>query len=291
MPRLAGLVDAVVGIGTHRDTHQAEIANPAGAPIAILSITNDEAGFAGLLAWISQHAPGPRLVVAVEGTRSYGIGVARALAAAGFTVRRMRFAYSPLAELTESLHLLGRGPVPEQYRGWFETIRSSLGRVDMPLLRAVVPPGDQVPSFMFMGAVDAGTTIERQLQLIAEYPAERLRHDLSVLWDGTGLPAPAQRLVADGPARLVDVLWEYWQVAIGPQWPRIRALLDADVAYRAGRLASGGIESLLADLHPRVKLHDRAIQVGTHGPVTEHDLSRCVGHLCSAGRPTDSRRN
>jgi DNA-binding transcriptional ArsR family regulator len=87
------------------------------------------------------------------------------------------------------------------------------------------------------------------------------------------LPSETRGLAASGPAQLVDALWEYWQVAIGPQWSRIRALLDADVAYRAGRLAKSGIDGLLADLHPGVKLHDGAIQVGTQGPVTEHDLS------------------
>jgi len=43
-------------------------------------------GFARLLAAIAQVAPGPRVAVCVEGTRSYGIGLARALAAAGLLV-------------------------------------------------------------------------------------------------------------------------------------------------------------------------------------------------------------
>ncbi len=83
---LAELVDAVVGVDTHRDTHQAELASPAGTPIATITISNDSSGFAELLAWIVEHAPGPRLVVSVEGTRSYGIGLARAVAAAGLRV-------------------------------------------------------------------------------------------------------------------------------------------------------------------------------------------------------------
>ncbi len=86
MPMLADVVDAVVGVDTHRDTHEAELADRAGVPIAALSITNDDAGFAELVAWIARHAPGPRVAAAVEGTRSYGIGVARALAAAGIVV-------------------------------------------------------------------------------------------------------------------------------------------------------------------------------------------------------------
>src|ERR687894_1066325 len=83
---LAEVVDAVVGVDTHRDTHEVEIAFPTGTPIATLTISNDSAGFAALLAWIFDHAPGPRLAVSIEGTRSYGVGLARAVTAAGLMV-------------------------------------------------------------------------------------------------------------------------------------------------------------------------------------------------------------
>ncbi len=86
MPMLAEVVDAVVGADTHRDTHEIEIAHPTGAPITTTSIDNDSSGYAELLAWIVDHAPGPRVVVAIEGTRSYGAGLARALTEAGLTV-------------------------------------------------------------------------------------------------------------------------------------------------------------------------------------------------------------
>jgi transposase len=86
MASLAERVDAVVGIDTHRDTHEAEIANAAGTAIATVQISNDSAGFTALLAWIAEHAPGPRIAISLEGTRSYGIGLARALIAAGMLV-------------------------------------------------------------------------------------------------------------------------------------------------------------------------------------------------------------
>ena len=86
MPMLADCVDAVVGVDTHRDTHEVEIAHPTGASIAARTVENDSSGFAELLAWIVEHAPGPRVVVAVEGTRSYGAGLTRAVTAAGLTV-------------------------------------------------------------------------------------------------------------------------------------------------------------------------------------------------------------
>ena len=83
---LAEVVDAVIGIDTHRDSHEVEIADPAGKPIAALQIANDSGGFAQLLAAIVKMVPGPRVAVSIEGSRSYGIGLARALAAAGLLV-------------------------------------------------------------------------------------------------------------------------------------------------------------------------------------------------------------
>ncbi len=64
---LAKLVDAAIGGDTHRDTPQVEIAFPADSPIASCSISNTSAGYAQLLAWIGEHALGPRLVVSIEG--------------------------------------------------------------------------------------------------------------------------------------------------------------------------------------------------------------------------------
>jgi transposase len=86
VPMLAELIDAVVGVDTHRDTHEVEIALPTGTAIGTRKISNDNSGFAELLAWIVDNAPGPRVVVSIEGTRSFGVGLARAVAAAGLTV-------------------------------------------------------------------------------------------------------------------------------------------------------------------------------------------------------------
>ncbi len=86
MPMVAEVVDAVVGGDTHRDTHTLEITGPSGAALAVLTIDNDEAGYAEAVAWIAAHAPGGRVLIGLEGTRSYGIGLARALVAAGLPV-------------------------------------------------------------------------------------------------------------------------------------------------------------------------------------------------------------
>jgi hypothetical protein len=91
----------VIGVDTHRDFHQVEIAYPSGAMIATRSFSNDSVGHAETLAWVFEHAPGPRLVLSIEGTRSYGVGLARAAATAGLPVIE--------AEQPRRTHRRGRG--------------------------------------------------------------------------------------------------------------------------------------------------------------------------------------
>jgi transposase len=86
MSMVAEVVDAVVGGDTHADTHTLEMVRPTGVRIATLTVSNDVEGYTAALSWIAEHAPGPRVVVGLEGTRSYGVGLARALSAAGLSV-------------------------------------------------------------------------------------------------------------------------------------------------------------------------------------------------------------
>jgi len=83
---VAEIADAVLGGDTHVETHALEIALPTGVVLATTEVSNDPDGFAAALAFLAEHAPGPRVFVGLEGTRSYGIGLARAFAAAGFVV-------------------------------------------------------------------------------------------------------------------------------------------------------------------------------------------------------------
>lgn len=86
MTTVAEVVDAVVGGDTHADTHTLQVALPSGAEVATATFRNTPAGSAEAVAWIVEHAPGPRVAVGLEGTRSYGVALARVLAAAGMPV-------------------------------------------------------------------------------------------------------------------------------------------------------------------------------------------------------------
>ncbi|GAA1614418.1 MULTISPECIES: ArsR/SmtB family transcription factor [Kribbella] len=195
-------------------------------------------------------------------------------------LERLRFAYSPLAEVAESLYVLHSGRIPRLHRAWYERIREDLHRVDFDVLRAIVPaPRPHVASFLLAGAREPSTSIDEQLAMVAACPADRLREDLEVVWRGE-LPAATERVLQHGGARrIAEVLDQYWQVAVRPYWPQIRAVLDADVAYRASRLARGGIEALLADLHPELELAEHAIHVRSTQPEGPDHQLRGAGLL------------
>ncbi|MFI6645824.1 ArsR family transcriptional regulator [Streptomyces sp. NPDC050504] len=45
----------------------------------------------------------------------------------------------------------------------------------------------------------------------------------------------------------------WWRVGVLPYWPRIRAVLEADLAHRTRQLAEDGIQEVLAGLHPSLR--------------------------------------
>lgn len=83
---LAEHIDVVIGVDTHQDTHSASVVNTVGAELAVLTVAANPAGYRQLSRWAAEHAPADRILWAVEGSRSYGTGLLRALIAAGHRV-------------------------------------------------------------------------------------------------------------------------------------------------------------------------------------------------------------
>jgi transposase len=71
---LAGSVDAVIGVDTHRDTLAAAVVTPVGAVVAEHQVTASADGYRALLEFGQAQVPGTRSW-AVEGAGSYGAGL------------------------------------------------------------------------------------------------------------------------------------------------------------------------------------------------------------------------
>ena len=72
------------GVDTHADLHVAAALDPIGGLLGVQEFPATAAGYASLLGWLGGF--GTLALVGVEGTGSYGAGLARHLAAAGVRV-------------------------------------------------------------------------------------------------------------------------------------------------------------------------------------------------------------
>lgn len=74
MTMLAGTIDFVIGVDTHRDTHSAAAVDSTGGVVVQTRLVADAFGYRRLLAFAREHAPARR-VWAIEGTGSFGAGL------------------------------------------------------------------------------------------------------------------------------------------------------------------------------------------------------------------------
>ena len=178
---------------------------------------------------------------------------------------RVRFAHSPLQEAVESLAVLAdttAGP----YHRWASKVTPGLAALRLPMLRALSRHRSYWPDFLFPAPERLGTSFGTELERMRATPTDALRADLDKVHANQPL-APALLRCYDAPERalgaLADELTAYWATCIEPIWPRLRALVDADLSYRAAGLTAGGFVRLLGDLHPRLDYGEGALRVHT----------------------------
>jgi transposase len=79
----AGDADLVIGVDTHLDTHTAAFCDGRGRAMTHLQVPATTAGYQQLLAAACAAAAGGQVMWAIEGTRHYGLGLARYLTSEG----------------------------------------------------------------------------------------------------------------------------------------------------------------------------------------------------------------
>lgn len=80
-------VGVVAGVDTHKDTHHVAVLAATGARLGDLKVPATPAGYERLLAFVTSY--GPITLIGLEGTNSYGAGLARFLTAADVPIREV----------------------------------------------------------------------------------------------------------------------------------------------------------------------------------------------------------
>jgi hypothetical protein len=169
---------------------------------------------------------------------------------------RTRFAISPLSETIAGLQQLGVWCRETQtHRRWIRWALDELAARPLAMPRTwplIVNDRPGWPQFLLPAPDRAGTTIDDNLAAMQRTTAHQVRTSLHRVF-GPHLTGSAAELAAHPAAGLRAIAAELREAhdrLIAPHWSRIRAVLDADITYRARQLAAGGAARLFADLHP-----------------------------------------
>jgi hypothetical protein len=182
-------------------------------------------------------------------------------------VANLRFAISPLMELHNSVRALEHPEAKSLHLPWVAATRERVRDLDMALLHALHPRGSYTPDFIDPPPRSPLGELEDELEEMLATPPERVRFELRRAYEGRSLPPVLEGLEHELPA-LADLFRAYWERALAPVWPRVRALLEGDVLYRARQLADGGAKRLFADIHPEVSFAEDTLRIDMPYEVT-----------------------
>jgi DNA-binding transcriptional ArsR family regulator len=179
---------------------------------------------------------------------------------------RTRFAISPLFDLIWSTDVLRDPAAHSLHLPWARAARRRLAGFDHELvdLLATSSPQGYAPDFVAPPPTTPLAELDDELARVRATPHEQVARELGWRFEGTAVPDAARALLDDpqrGLAELTAMMAEYFERAIAPWWPEIRAALEDDIVHRARRLTAGGAIEVFDDLHHQVHWRDGALEV------------------------------
>jgi DNA-binding transcriptional ArsR family regulator len=172
---------------------------------------------------------------------------------------RIRLADTPhiLAEVSFSVRALRRRDI-SGFELWRRDTRSRLNP-DMGPLLDLVPAHGWIPDFL-----EPPGRLPVALNAVRAATAADVGFDLARIGADRRPPPTAQALAANQKQaldRLTDAVVAYHHVAVAPYWRLIAAAFDAARAARARTLTDGGLDLLLATLHPRIRWEPPVLEI------------------------------
>jgi DNA-binding transcriptional ArsR family regulator len=177
-----------------------------------------------------------------------------------------RFALSPLSETISGLQLLGNRWGAGHHRRWARWAAGEIAARPLGLSLTwplIVNDRPSWPQWLLPAPAVAATTIDDDLAALQRTSVDRVRLSLRRIF-GDLPPEGFAEFYADPAGGLRAIAVELRQAhdrLIAPHWPRLRSVLEADIAYRARQLALGGAVRLFTDLHPDLRWHDGQLTI------------------------------
>jgi DNA-binding transcriptional ArsR family regulator len=174
----------------------------------------------------------------------------------------MRFGLSPLFEEARSIYALRDPQAEAMHLPWLEPARRLTAGFDLRPLDLLLHAPSYTPDFLHPPPQGPVGELEQELAVMVSTPAQRIREEVLGCYER--LPAELEPFVEHPKkaiAALTELLREYWKLVLADRWPRIKSLLEHDIAYRAALVADCGTRELFDDLDPSVKWRDGVLQI------------------------------
>ncbi|MFE6687450.1 winged helix-turn-helix domain-containing protein [Streptomyces sp. NPDC057743] len=179
-------------------------------------------------------------------------------------VGRVRVAEAPhvLWEVLLAAHMVQSRDGPLVFDAWRRPARRRL-TVPMRRLLALAPATGYSPDFLTPAQPADG--LEAGLEAVRRVPSARLRTELDSLAPGRRT-LPWVQALSEGTATALGMLTEamdaFYQSLLAPYWHQIEGHLASDRALRARAALNGGVDQLLASLHPEVSWRPPELVLG-----------------------------
>lgn len=183
---------------------------------------------------------------------------------------RCRFALSPLWETQELVRTLKRPDRQGYHAHWLRRIAAAADALDLTGLWLLMPRRGHSPDWLGQPPIGPAAGFEEEIARVRAAAPGAARADTArSLADTPGaLDSPRGRAWLADPAGMIrelsDTLEEVWHTLLAPDWPRLRALLEADIAFHSRRLAEVGLGGLLPEINRRCGWHAGTLTVQAH---------------------------
>ncbi|WP_245673902.1 DUF5937 family protein [Actinoplanes rectilineatus] len=180
-------------------------------------------------------------------------------------VSAIRFGISPLSELGLGLRAIRFPDAYPLQRPWRDRIDPVLPFLDLELLHALVDDRRFVADFVNPRPASPLAVLDDELAVLRLITPRRLRHDLESVHGH--VPEPFRGDHDRVVRRLVDALAAAWKLCFAPYWPRMRAVMQADILHRGRVASSSGLGAAIGGLSPHVSFDGRHLDVRLRSPL------------------------
>ncbi|MFI0999353.1 DUF5937 family protein [Streptomyces galbus] len=189
---------------------------------------------------------------------------------------RCRFALSPLWETQEAARTLKRPERHGYHLPWLRRHRAAVRALDLSGLWLLMPRRGHSPDWLCPPPIGPTASFAEEIAAVRAADPGAAREDTARSLAATpgALDSPQGRAWLADPQRMVrelaDLLERIWHTLVAPDWPRLRALLEADIAFHSRRLAEVGLGGVLPEINRRCGWDAGTLTVGSGGRHERH---------------------